>query len=273
VPNRFPAVDDVAQPFAHGIAHPLFESLPVIGGHEVLIESPKHIQSLSELSSGGIATVFGAFVDRLRYWNERPEIEYTIIFKNVGAAAGASLWHTHCQLVALSRLPPAIAALQKRLMVHRENYGVCLLCDMLGEERRQQVRIICETEHLVAFCPFASYLPYLVRITPRKHAAAFEQTEGAVIEEAGLLLRRMVVLLEGAFPEAAYNFFLQSCPVSFSDHDSFHWWIDLFPRISKQAGFEWGCHGQINPIPPEQAAQHIRRLDQLFDVTEREIRP
>src|SRR5262245_51865364 len=94
VPNKFPAVT-VDQPSG-------------FGRHEVIIESPRHVASLSELSDEEAEAAFVAYRDRLAELKREGQFQYVQIFKNVGPAAGASLEHVHSQLVALSSVPEVV---------------------------------------------------------------------------------------------------------------------------------------------------------------------
>ena len=114
----------------------LFPAASMIGGHEVIIESPRHTTSISELKVDHLTKVYQATAARIRLWREVPEVEYISVFKNVGARAGASLSHSHSQLIATGMLPPRIADLMHRAGRHYDQTGCCLQCDLLGRGRR-----------------------------------------------------------------------------------------------------------------------------------------
>jgi UDPglucose--hexose-1-phosphate uridylyltransferase len=266
VPNRYPAVTDGDRRLEEGTgasrpSHPdLFQVSPLSGGHEVIIESPLHVQSLTDLSERHAAMVFDAYARRLRYWYGQSGIDYVVVFKNVGAAAGASLRHTHSQLVASSMLPPRVAELSQRVKAHYEREKKCLLCQMLADELGEESRIVARTPRFVAYCPFASRLPYLMRVVPLEHQESFESLETAAIGELAALTRRLLRLLESMHSPAAYNYVIQTRPHRTACSNSFHWWLEIFPRLTKTAGFEWGSDCYINPVLPETAAGHLRIL-------------
>ncbi len=267
VPNKYPAVEfdcqATTEPSGH---HPLFESHPLAGAHEVIIESPLHVQSLSELGAQQVFSVFKAYAERLKHWFRQPHVRYAVVFKNVGAAAGASLRHLHSQLLATSLIPPQVASSYERMSDYYLTQHRCLLCDMIAEELQFAKRLVAQTEDFIAYCPFASYLPYLVRVVSRQHQTAFQNQCSDSLAELSLFVRRLIGLLESAYSPVAYNFVIHTRDVSTSDRAGFHWWIDLFPRITKVAGFEWGSGGMINPVAPEKAAAHLRSLDRLRTV-------
>lgn len=240
-------------------ANELFEVAEVSGGHEVIVETPHHVESLTDLSREHAAQVFRAYAERMRYWYTVRGIQFVVTFKNVGAAAGASLRHTHSQLIATSLLPPSVAEVGQRVELHYRQAGRCLMCATLDGELADQRRIVLESERLVAYCPFASRVPYLVRIAPRQHADRFELTASGDMGEIAAMVQRVIRSLESLFVGCAYNYTIHTRPQHVAGAATFHWWIEIFPRLVKVAGFEWGSDCYINPVTPETAAHHLRR--------------
>lgn len=261
VPNKYPAVlaDGIAVG-APSTAGDVFESFPLSGGHEVFIESPEHVQSLTELTLARMNDVFAAYLQRMQYWRSREDVDYHILFKNVGAAAGASLRHTHSQLIATSVMPGSIKTLMARLGTHHGQTGQCLVCMMSSQEQNAAKRMVMQSKHFAAMCPFASRVPYLLRIIPLQHQDAFESIQQGQLEDLALLVRTLLQLIESMVNPPAYNFIIHTRPTAFHDAAAFHWWMELFPRVTKMAGFEWGADCFINPVSPEDAASHLRSL-------------
>ena len=271
VPNKFPAVGSSAVQHA-GMDQPtidsmraaprdahLFESAPLTGGHEVVIESRNHVQSFTELDVSEAHLVFKAYRDRLKYWRSVPGVAYISTFKNVGGSAGASLRHTHSQIIATDRIPPAISHSFDRMVRYRANRGCCLQCDLVRAELKAKQRIVWRDGSLLAYCPFASRLPMLVRITTLEHQPCFEDMKDDTIESVSRLAGRVVSWLESLHPGIAYNFCLHTRPPGASDPpDAYHWSIEIFPRMTQVAGFEWSSQCMINPVLPEHAASKLR---------------
>lgn len=270
VPNKFPAVDqgenapsgasDGRDRSSSRRESPFFRSEPISGGHEVIIESNRHVHSLTQLDMAEIELVFNAYQDRLKHYRDVDGIRYTSIFKNVGRSAGASLTHSHSQLVATNRLPRGIENLCERMRRHRAETGCCLRCDLIRAERKAKERVIACDETTIAFCPFASHLPMLVRVTSVEHQPCFEDLRGYELESVARMVYRVISWLEKIRPGTAYNYCLNTRPPGFNDSaDSFHWSMDIFPRMTMVAGFEWSSGSMINPILPESAAAMFRR--------------
>lgn len=274
VPNKFAAVATVreesttsctapervnANQVKSAPESPLFQRRSIAGGHEVIIESRNHVQSISELDVAETALVFKAYRDRLLHWRDVPGIAYLSTFKNVGSKAGASLRHTHSQLIATDRIPPLVSAAAERMSNYRITQGSCLHCDLMRAELRAKERIIWRDDTLVAFCPFSSHLPSLVRITTLEHQPCYEDLTDSDIESVSRLVRRVVSWIEKLFPRTAYNFCLHTRPPGCDDpSDAYHWAIEIFPRMTQIAGFEFSSHCMINPILPEDAATKLR---------------
>lgn len=238
----------------------LFDSAPVAGGHEVVIESPWHSHSIVDLNVDHLAKVYQAIALRIGAWSKVPGVEYISVFKNVGSRAGASLSHAHSQLITTAALPPRVADTMLRSGTHFDQTGCCLQCDLLRSELETGQRIAFTTEHFVAYCPFASSLPYLTRILPRKHGARFEDSSPAVLADLAQLTRRLVQCFETLFPGVSYNYVLHTQPPGVSNEEPFHWSMEWMPRVTTQAGFEFASDCYINPTLPETAAAALREV-------------
>ncbi len=237
----------------------LYQARHVSGAHEVIIESPLHLCSLTQLDRCTSTLIFRAYRDRLQHWSRCLDIAYSVVFKNVGLDAGASLVHTHSQLIATNILPTDVRRAVERMELFHQTEHACLFCRMLDDELEENVRIVAQTSDFVAFCPFASRLPSLVTIVPRDHHSTFESTSDEGLEQLAWLVHRMLRAIERCYPQAAYNYVLHTAPQGKRESPAFHWRMELFPRLTRVAGFEWGSDCFINPLPPELAAQRLRR--------------
>lgn len=244
----------------------LFASEPATGGHEVIVESPRHTESLGELNTAEVALVFAAYAQRIRHWQNVPGIRHVSVFKNVGRDAGASLQHSHSQLIATNRVPAVVQHVTRRMQVHHARTGSCMQCDLVRGEIEHKQRLISQTDRFVAFCPYASRFPMQVRLTSKEHLACFGEMRSAHIAEVARLVLRVVRWLEALRPGTAYNVLLHTCPVDFQGaRDSQHWAMDIFPRMSRLAGFELATGAMINPIFPETAAKAYREQARKSD--------
>ncbi|MEE2935958.1 MAG: DUF4921 family protein [Planctomycetota bacterium] len=258
VPNKFPAVNEIETASPKRVDANLFQRSGIGGGHEVIIESRQHVESLTELDLAELSLVFFAYRDRLQFWRSISGISYLSVFKNVGGRAGASLSHSHSQLIATNRLPAQVKDSIDLMRRHRAATGCCLMCDLVRGELKSKQRVIWADNALVAFCPFASHLPMQVRVTTQDHEDCFENLDNCRLESISRLVGRVVSWLEKLRPGTAYNYCLHTRPPTMDEtHESFHWWIDIFPRMTQVAGFEWSSQCMINPILPEDSASKL----------------
>ena len=256
VPNKFPAL------LAHGRTDPirrgLYEGCDAVGVHEVIVESPRHVSSLSQLTSEESGMLFQAYRDRMLALQRMQDYRYALIFKNVGPEAGASLEHTHSQIVATPMVPSEVQrelkAAERLYLQHQQ----CFFCRVVADEQTHRQRLAAESDRFVAICPFASRMPYELWVLPRHHASHFECQEPDALGELADFLRQTVKKLEMVYPHLAYNYFIHTAPFDTSPLCHYHWHIEIFPRLTTTAGFEWGAGYYINPVPPEQAAAILR---------------
>ena len=103
VPNKYPAL--VIEGDLGKEGEGLYDRMNGIGAHEVIVECPGHDELFSELPVEHMTLVFRTYRDRLKDLERDLRFRYVMIFKNFGRAAGASLEHSHSQLIALPVLP------------------------------------------------------------------------------------------------------------------------------------------------------------------------
>jgi UDPglucose--hexose-1-phosphate uridylyltransferase len=256
VPNKYPAL------LASGRTDPtqrgLYVDCDAVGAHEVIVETPRHVASLTELTAEEARLLMSAYCDRIRAIQNLPRVKYALVFKNVGPEAGASLEHAHSQVVATPMVPSEV---QRELTacrrLHRE-HKQCFFCRVIQDELAHGLRLAAQSERFVAVCPYASRMPYEVWVLPREHQSHFERQEPDELAELADFLRRLIGRLESRHARLAYNYFLHTAPLDAAALRHYHWHIEVFPRLTTTAGFEWGAGYYINPVPPEQAAAVLR---------------
>lgn len=269
IPNKYPAArrePDTTLGFSPtlpspGMATPAGPMLPGLGDHEVIIESPAHVASFTELTAEQAAWSFMAYRDRLRVHRSRPDLAYGLVFKNCRSAGGATLEHAHSQLLSTSFVPGEIERELQSMAEFRAQQGRCLFCDLVEQETAAGERMVRQSERWAMFCPFASRFPFETWLVPRRHQLRFEDLGNDEIAELSSLVRGHLISLESLFPDAAYNFWIHTAPFAVTDDEAFHWHVEIVPRVTTQAGYEWGSGCFVNPLSPEKAAQELRRID------------
>lgn len=266
VPNRFPAVLSVpAVTAASGCpTSDVFEQAPAAGHHEVIIESPSHEQAMRDVSEDQFVRVVRAWRDRLAVVSREEGIAHTMIFKNEGAAAGASIEHVHSQLLATSFVPSQIDAELDAGQKYFEQTGKLAWSDMLERELSEGTRIIAATEQFVLLCPFASRIPGEMRLYPLKPSPGFEFEPDTSLQSFASLLRNALRCLHDVFPDAPFNLGIHTAPPRDARSPCYHWHLAITPRLTGIAGFEIGAGSWINVIAPEDAASRYRQSIDMY---------
>jgi UDPglucose--hexose-1-phosphate uridylyltransferase len=240
-------------------SEPFGQCASAAGVHEVIIESPHHAASLSELDDFQLRATWAAYRDRLAEHARHGRWKYGQIFKNVGAAAGASIEHTHSQLIALPHVPGEIQTELSACAAYFAQHRRGLFAELISRELAAGERFVAQSPRFVAFCPFASRFPYEVWVLPRAGSPRFDcVADDDELEELGQFVQNIVRKIECVLSRPAYNLFLHSAPFDSQDYDHYHWHVELFPRVTRAAGFEWSTGYFINPVSPEEAAAALR---------------
>jgi UDPglucose--hexose-1-phosphate uridylyltransferase len=261
VPNKFPALQIEGGLERRGEG--LYDRMNGIGAHEVVIESPDHALELADLPVEHIQDVLLAYRERMIDLHKDKRLRYVLIFKNHGERAGATLEHTHSQLIATPIIP---RFLQEELEGARRYYELkerCVFCDIVHQETADNNgrRVVAMNDHCVALEPFAPRFPFETWILPRRHDASYQVGGGAgEYRDLAALLKDTLQRLNRALDRPPYNFVLHTAPVSDGDLEYYHWHLEIMPNLTRMAGFEMGSGFHINPTPPEDAAQYLREI-------------
>ena len=258
VPNRYPAVRPDVGEAVCAVEGMVFVTTPGLGRAEVLIECPEHLAAPTQLSDEQFAAVFRAYRDRIVSLAEDHRLAYAAVFKNVGAEAGASLGHTHSQIIATPIVPEAIQAELDGGQAFFARTGRCVFCDLAARDLADGERVIARSEHFLAVTAYAPRFAYEFWVLPLEHTSQYETLSDADAHELALLLKRVLLALDRVLGEPAYNWCLHTAPLRSPSLPHFHWHIEVLPRSARPAGLEWGFGCFITTVAPEQAAQELR---------------
>jgi UDPglucose--hexose-1-phosphate uridylyltransferase len=217
-----------------------------VGKQEVVVHTPRHLRSLADLEDADLRRVSDAWRSRAK--SARSEgFAYVQALVNEGRDAGASLGHSHSQLVWLQEEPPVPAEERRRLG------DDCTLCELLEEERSDGRRIVAERDGVLLLCPYAGRLAYELSVAPVEH-----EDDGFASGRLGVALEllseglRRLFAVEGLRP---FNAWMHTAPFG----EDGHWHIEVLPRLSLLAGLELGAGCYVNSVPPEEAAEVLRQ--------------
>jgi len=269
IPNKFPALVIEGEVMRKGSG--IYDMMSGIGAHEVIIETPKHNLNIPDMDDWQVEKILWAYKQRIVDLEKDKRLRYILVFKNYGKTAGASLEHPHSQLIATPITPRYVKlelAKSRQYFLEKER---CIFCDVIRQEENERKRIVYEDEFFVAFTPFCSRFPFEVWLLPRRHEFGFQLLPD---EERVLLakcLKDILKRIKVTLGDPPYNYMLHTSPnVSIErpgrpdywgtiQYD-FHWHFEIIPRLTQQAGFEWGSGLYINPTSPEEAAKYLREV-------------
>lgn len=246
-PNKFPAVAaEMSTPVA--TQNQFWTSGGGYGIHEVIAEGAEHQRQLAELSAQDLERVLRIYQERIGALETKTGIAYVQIFKNSGLEAGASLAHTHSQIIALPRVPGAVE--QKVRAV--ENFSTCPYCEIIPAETQSE-RLIFENDHFAAFTAFAPRFNYEALVFPKQHQDRLDEMEAKNTwkDLAEVFHRVLNPLGKMKIP---YNFYLHYAPQG----KTLHWHFEITPRLNLWAGFELATDSFVISTAPEAAAQFYR---------------
>ena len=266
IPNKYPALRIEGEMGKEGRG--VYDMMNGIGAHEVIIETPDHHKCLEMHTRESLAKILEAYKLRIMDLTQDRRFKYILIFRNEGKAAGASLSHPHSHLIATPVTPKRV---KEELVGALDYYNYkdrCIFCDILKQEIDEHERIVYENELFVAFCPFASRFPFEIWILPKAHNADYQNLSPGEMRVLADMLIVTLGKLAKALSHPQYNYILHTAPIRWPRKDywrtiefDFHWHIEIMPRLTQLAGFEWGTGFFINPTAPEEAAKYLREID------------
>jgi UDPglucose--hexose-1-phosphate uridylyltransferase len=259
VPNKFPALQVEGDLGREGLG--LYDRMNGIGAHEVIIETTGHKDSLADMPAKKIEDVLWAYRDRMLDLRKDRRFRYILIFKNHGAAAGATLEHSHSQLIALPIIPAIVTAEIEGCRAHFEQKERCIYCDILRQDLSEGDRIVAENLEFACVTPFASRFPFEMWILPKRHAGYFDESQKQQFEFLAPILSESLRRMDKVLARPAYNFILHSSPLHEKTGDFYHWHLEIIPKLIQVAGFEWGTGFYINPVSPEESAKFLREAE------------
>jgi UDPglucose--hexose-1-phosphate uridylyltransferase len=254
VPNRYAAVR-MDLPGSGLTTSEAGAVVPGIGIAEVFLEGPRHETAFRNLPMPIATDSIRAWRDRLRFWRDDGRLEFALVFKNEGPTAGASVEHCHSQLIGLPFVPPMIVQELDHVASLTKSAGACPFCRWIETERRGP-RLVAETDAYIVLCPFAPRFPGETWVLPTLHAPRFESLRDVELERVAVVLQDLLARMHRASGGADFNVIVKSAP--FRHDGPYHWRLEVLPRATSTAGWEWGTGLFINTMFPERAAELLR---------------
>ncbi len=264
-PNKFPALKIEGQLGRKGIG--LYDKMNGVGAHEVVVESPDHTKDIDGRTLEENFLVYKAYRERIVDLMRDDRFDYILVFRNYGSRAGASLKHPHSQIIATPIIPKRVVEELTGTQQHYRFKKRCLFCDIIDQEQMLEDRVVLVSNHFIVLSPFASAQPFGLWILPMRHQADYTQASDDELRDLAGVMARLVAKYKKTLGDVHYNYLIHTIPSEGAleenfpyGHAHYHWHIEMFPRLTKTAGFEWGTGFFINPTPPEEAARYLREV-------------
>lgn len=280
VENLYPVLgNERTQP---GLVFGLQQAIDGYGRHEVIVDHYQHGIAIHEMQPDHLQQLFSVYQARMAdLYKMDSRLKYVLVFKNFGPAAGASMAHTHSQIIATPVVPQNVhdEVINSEIYFKRHNH--CIFCTLIDEaltfeatiyerETGQILRkinvgqyVIERGERFVAIKPFASRYEWEVHILPLKHQSNYLNATSEDLADFAKVLQRTMARLDAVIGGAQFNFFLHTLPQD-EEHrrcqPSYHWHLEIAPRTSIPSGFELGSGLFVNTISPEKAAERLRAV-------------
>ncbi len=251
-------------------AHGLYDVMNGIGAHEVVIETPQHIANIADLPAEQISQVISTYIERINDLEKDSRFKYVLAFKNHGwSAGGGRVRHSRSQLIATPVTPKRVKEELIGAKKYYEYHERCIFCDIIRQEIEDKERLILEIDGFIAIAPFASRFPFEVWILPKKHSSDFVNCcEAEFKNNLAKVIKIVLAKLKKALNDPPYNYIIHTAPFRREKagywktiSQDYHWHIEIMPRLTRVAGFEWGSGFYICPLPPETAAKFLRETE------------
>jgi UDPglucose--hexose-1-phosphate uridylyltransferase len=247
----------------------IYDLMNGIGAHEIIIETNQHIGNMADLSEEQIAKVITCYIDRMNDLEKDKRFKYALVFKNHGWIAGAgSVKHSRSQLIATPVNPKRVKEELAGARFYYDYHERCVFCDLIKQELESKDRVILDIDGFIAISPFAARFPFEIWVLPKRHACDFTSMSMSMRQDLGRIMKKVLSKLKKGLNDPPYNYVLHTAPFrppkvgywKTIDYD-YHWHIEIMPRLTRVAGFEWGTGFYICPLPPEDAAKFLREVE------------
>jgi len=263
VPNNVPVLQIEGDLGRTGVG--MFDMMNGIGAHELIIETPKHGEVLPDMEETQIERILWACRDRIVDLYRDKRIKYVLIFKNSGINPETTFFHSIIQIVATPILPKQIKEEMAGAKTYYDFKERCLYCDIMRQELADGDRVIDENNSFLLFAPYASRSPFEANIFPKQHASSYTSITKDEVTDLAVILKRFLRKIRAGLKDPPYNLMLHTRPAFVGQRQEgatiemdYHWHVEVVPKLTKLAGFEWGSGCYINPTSPEEGAKFLR---------------
>jgi len=224
---------------------------PPQGDHEIVVETNKHGSGVENLEPEKIVEVFRMYEKRRKALEKK--YKYVSIFKNSGKGGGASLPHSHTQILAGPLVPTVTAQENEAAKRYYKKWHRCAWCDYI--KKIDKKRIAIETKNIIAITADAPRFPYEVCLMPKKHRGNFSDLGPSEALDFCSALKKLLMKITSEVGDS-YNFVVHHSQKG--NGKWFHFHIEILPRDALHAGYELGEGVYMIQVSPETAAKFYR---------------
>jgi UDPglucose--hexose-1-phosphate uridylyltransferase len=228
-PNKFPAFSETSK--------------KAYGRHEIIVETPEHAKTLSELSEENLSDYLSMVGRRMLAAGQDGRLKYSCVFKNEGISAGASLEHSHTQLVGMEFVPKYVQRIWKKAPAFARM------------EKKEKKTTFYSNGHFFAFCPKASRFPFEAWIAPRTAINSLAELGEPQLRSLAAALRAVLGALDAVSGYRPYNVVFHSAP---HGGKGFPFHVQILPRQSTWAGFEYATEIVMSSSVPLDCAKALK---------------
>ncbi|MEK7096619.1 MAG: galactose-1-phosphate uridylyltransferase [Patescibacteria group bacterium] len=259
IENRYPAFIQKESEAGARSFYPeegFYRARASIGDHEVVIIKD-HDTSLPEFSKDLMSEMFEVIRERYLWMQKNEKVVSIMPIYNHGAEAGASIEHPHAQIFASGIVANTVGEEMDGADKYYGINGACVYCDIVKHEIKQKARLVDENENFIAINFYASRFPFETWIMPKKHESQFELTGKTSMDELASILTNVLKKINKTIDNPPLNFYIHTLPTILEDSASYHWHLEIVPRVSNYGGFELGSEVVINVMSPEEATRYL----------------
>ena len=270
LPNRFPALDQAnTDVFTELRPESPFKIAPALGIQELVLYSPTHGQKLGDLSVDHVIKLVNVWKEEYIKIAQMSGIQYVYEFENRGAMIGVSLSHPHGQIYGFSWIPLYIQNEIASFKEYHDEHGRCLLCDVIKEEKTDNIRIIKENDNFIEIAPFYALWDHEVHLYPKTHVQSFTDFDDAMISDFADILKDINRRYDRLYPGVDFSFVMaiHQKPTNDENYDHYHCHVDFYPSLRSATlqkfagGVELGTGAWLNSTLPEEFAERMREVD------------
>jgi len=268
VENRFPAFIEDERKKSLRSFYPeegFYRVKPSVGDHEVVVVKD-HDMPLNKFTKSVASEMLEVIQERYLWMKENTNASSIMPIYNHGAEAGASIDHPHAQIFASGIVSNTVGAEVDGAGKYFGVNGACAYCDIVKHELKHKIRIVYQNDEFLAVNFYAPRFPFETWILPKKHESQFENSTKSTIGKLADALMEVIYMIDKTLENPPLNFFIHTLPTISDNSDSYHWHLEIAPRVSRYGGFELSSDVMINTMPPEEAAEFLKETQKTGSV-------